>query len=290
MSFLLTMTAAVALGAAPPPHSGDTSQTIVVEGIRDQRKPANDYLDKVIPPVFDAQLGRFEDRLCPSAIGLPANLKGEVMARMRQVAAAAGVPTASGNCTSNLLLIVVDDKKAVIEGMRREKQAYLYGIGKDRVKRLESSPAPVAAWQITDVIGADGMPLRMDGDGFPRLFTTVSPSRLRTTTRGRMLAAVVIVETKALVDVTTRQLADFALVRALAPTQYKDKEAPSSSVMSLFNRDVRPQDAPQSLTWWDLVFLKALFDTRSDATSLAQRNEVRDKMVKEIAKIPPEQR
>ena len=166
MSFLLTMTAAVALGAAPPPHSGDTSQTIVVEGIRDQRKPANDYLDKVIPPVFDAQLGRFEDRLCPSAIGLPANLKGEVMARMRQVAAAAGVPTASGNCTSNLLLIVVDDKKAVIEGMRREKQAYLYGIGKDRVKRLESSPAPVAAWQITDVIGADGMPLRMDGDGF----------------------------------------------------------------------------------------------------------------------------
>ena len=54
MSFLLTMTAAVALGAASPPHSGDTSQTIVVEGIRDQRKPANDYLDKLIPPVFDA--------------------------------------------------------------------------------------------------------------------------------------------------------------------------------------------------------------------------------------------
>jgi hypothetical protein len=290
MSFLLIMAAAFSVTAAPPPPSGDTGQAIVVEGTRDRRKPANDYLDKVIPPVFDAQLGRFEDRLCPSTIGLPANLKGEVMGRMRQVAAAAGVSMAGGNCTPNLVLIVVDDKKAVIEGMRREKQAYLYGIGRDRVKRLESSASPVAAWQITDVIGADGVPLRVDGDGFPRLFTTTSPSRLRTTTRGRLLGAVVIIETGGLLNVTTRQLADFTLVRALAPTQVKDKEAPSSSVMSLFNPGVRPEDAPQSLTWWDLAFIKALFDTRGDAVSWAQRTEIRDRMVKEMAKIRPEQR
>ena len=288
MSFLLILAAAISVTAAPPQASGDSGQTIVVEGNRDKRRPANDYLDKIIPPTFDAQLGRFEDRLCPSTIGLPATLKREVMNRMRQVASAAKVPMASGHCSPNLLLIVVDDKKAVIEGMRREKQAYLYGIGKDRVKRLESSTSPVAAWQISDVIGADGVPLRRDGDGFPRLFTTTSPSRLRTTTRGRLLGAVVIIETRGLLDVTTRQLADFALVRALTPSQIKEKEAPSSSVMSLFNPGVRPDDAPQSLTWWDLAFLKALFDTRGDV--MAQRTEIRDKMVREMARIPPEQR
>ena len=291
MSFLLAMAAAVSLdAAASPPPSGDSSQTIVVQGARDRRQHANDYLDRIIPSAFDAQVGRFEDRLCPSTIGLPENLKAEVMARMRLVAAAAGVPMASGKCVANLLLIVVDDKKAVVEGMRREKQAYLYGIGNDRVKRLESSAAPVAAWQISDVIGADGMPLRVDGDDFPRLFTTSPPSRIRTTTRGRLLGAVVIVEARGLPDVTTRQLADFALVRGLAPTQLKEKAAPPSSVMSLFNQGVRPADAPQSLTWWDLAFLKALFDTPGDSTSFAQRNAIRDKMIKEFAKIPPEQR
>ena len=295
MSFVLMLAAAfsvgaVSVGAAAPATPSESSQTIVVEGLRDRRKPANDYLDKVIPPVFDAQLGRFEDRLCPSVIGLPDNLKGEVMARLRQVAAAAAVPLASGHCTANLMLIVVDDKKAMIEGMRREKQAYLYGIGNDRVKRLESSASPVAAWQISDVIGADGVPLRFDGDGFPRLFTTSSPSRLTTTTRSRLLAAVVIIETRGLRDVSTRQLADFALVRGLAPTQLKERVAPSSSVMSLFNPGVRPQDAPQSLTWWDLMFLKALFDVRGDVIAGTQRTEIRDRMVKEMAKVPPEQR
>ena len=287
MSVLFTLAAAASISVAtPPPPAAGTDQTIVVEGVRDRRKPATDYLDKVIPPSFDAQLGRFEDKLCPSVIGLAANLKEEVISRLRQVAGAAGVPLAGGQCTPNLVLIVVDDKKAMIEGMRREKQAYLYGIGNDRVKRLESPASPVAAWQVSDVIGADGEPLRVDGDGFPRLFTTSPPSRLRNSTRGRMLAAVVIVETRGLPNVTTRQLADFALVRALAPTQVRESEAPASSVMSLFNAGVKPEEAPQSLTWWDLAFLKALFDVRGDGVSWAQRTQIRDRMIKEMARTP----
>jgi hypothetical protein len=293
MSFLLAFAVAFSSAtAAPAPARPSTASDspIVVEGSRDPRRPANEYLDKIIPPSFDAELGRFEDPVCAATIGLPDQLKSEVLARIHAVAAAANIPTAAARCTPNLLIVVIDDKKAMIEGMRREKQSYLYGVGSDRVKALENGAGPVAAWQVSDVIGADGMPLRVDGDGYPRLFTTVAPSRMVNTTRRRVLGGVVIVERRGLMNVTTRQLADFALVRALSPMPVRDGPAPSSSVLSLFNPGTRPEDAPQTVTWWDLAFLKALFDTRSDTLASAQRHEIRDRMLEEMAKVPADQR
>lgn len=290
MSFLLALTAFVTWLAPPTAAAPAPDQAIVIQGIRDGRKPADDFLKRMMPTSFDDQLGRFEEPVCPGTIGLPDKLKDEVLARIRRVTSAAAIRTARAGCRPNLLIIVVDDKKALIEGMQREKEAYLYGIGDGVRKRLATSAGPVAAWQISDVIGPDGEPLRVDGDGFPRLFTTIPPSRLRSGTRSRILGAIIVVEQRGLVQVTTRQLADFALVRALAPIPPKNGRPPDTSVLSLFNAGVRPEDAPQSLTWWDLALLKALASTRSDALADIQRHEIRDHIVEEMAKVPLEER
>jgi len=291
MTILFALAAGLAsLSTTAQTPSGTDSSPIVVQGVRNQRQAATDYIDKVLPPSFEAQFGRFEEPLCPDTVGLPDNLRGEVLSRIRRVATAAGLQLGAQGCTANLLIVVVDDKKALIEGMKHKKEAYLYGLGGAEVKRLENAPGPVAAWQISDVIGADGMPLRVDGDGFPRLFTTVPPSRLVNTTRKRLLGAVVVFEQRGLVDVSTRQLADFALVRAVTPIEPRERAAPSSSVLSLFEGGLRPTDAPQSLTWWDLAFLKALSATRSDIVADLQRNEIRDKMLREMAKSGREER
>jgi hypothetical protein len=282
-AFAAAVASATHLAHQPAPTD---SQAIVVEGTRDPKRRANDYLDKVLPSAFDAQIGRFEDPLCPKVVGLPDNLRDEVLRRISQVAAVADIRVDAAGCTSNLLIIVVDDKKALIEGMRRHKQAYLYGLGSDRVRDLENARSPVAAWQTSDVIGADGMPLRVDGDGYPRLFTTVPPSRTALTTRKRLLAGIVVLEQRGLIDVSTRQLADFALLRLLTSIGTRERAAPDSSILSLFNDGVRPGEAPQSLTWWDLAFLKALADTRSDTVADVQRNEIRNKIIKEMARVP----
>jgi hypothetical protein len=290
MSFLFAVAASVSSLASLSAAAPASDQAIVIQGIRDRRKPADDFLKRMMPTSFDQQVGRFEEPVCPGAVGLPDKLKDEVLARIRRVTSAAAIPIAKGSCRPNLLIIVVDRKKALIEGMERKKEAHLYGIGDGQRKRLADGPGPVSVWQISDVIGPDGEPLRVDGDGFPRLFTTVPPSRLRSGTRSRILGAIVVVEQRGLVRVTTRQLADFALVRALAPIQPKTSPPPDTSVLSLFNEGVRPENAPQSLTWWDLALLKALANTRSDALADIQRHEIRDHIVKEMAKVPPEQR
>ena len=289
MALMFAFSSALAALAQPTPTDPLTldPQPIVIEGINPRRR-ADNYLDQVLPTLFDGQIGRFEDPLCPATIGLPDKLRDEVLNRLKLVAGVARIPLATGKCRANLVIIVVDNKKVLIDGMEKKKESYLYGIGRARVGQLERAAGPVAAWQITDVIGADGMPLRTDGDGFPRLFTTVPPSRVVETTRKRIIGGVVVLEQRGLVDVTTRQLADYALVRLLAPMEAKERTPPSSSVLSLFNDGVRPQNAPQSLTWWDLAFLKALADTRSDIVADVQRHEIRERMLKEMARTPEE--
>ena len=291
ISVLLAITAGVSsLATLPSSAAPSSDQAIIVQGVRDRRKPADDFLRKMVPPSFDEQFGRFEEPVCPGTVGLPDKLSGEVIARIRQVTGAAHIPAGKANCIPNLVIIVVDDKKALIDGMQRKREAYLYGIDTERQKHLANAAGPVAAWQISDVIGPDGEPLRVDGDGFPRLFTTVPPSRLRSGTRSRVLGAIVVIEQRGLVGVTTRQVADFALVRALAPIQPRDSQPPESSVLSLFNAGIRPEDAPQSLTWWDLALLKALASTRGDAMANIQRHEIRDHIIQEMSKVPVDER
>jgi len=100
----------------------------------------------------------------------------------------------------------------------------------------------------------------------------------------------VIVETKALRDVTTRQLADFALVRGLMPADVSDRPPSSASILSLFNPGVTPEGGPQSLTRWDLGFLRALGSVRSDSYASLQRDEIREAMLKDAERTPADQR
>ena len=302
---LATASASPAQGA---PALRSPSDEIVVEG-HDDRQRASDYIDKVLPSKFTEQFGRYDDPICPKAIGLVDPLANEVASRIGQVAKAANLDVAKGSCTPNLIVIAAADKKAMVETLRQSHAGYLRGVGQDELKRLSNSPRPFISWQVTDMIGADGFPAPggdsmprggneaySQSEGFflsadyPRLKTTVSPSRTRAQVKPRVLASVVIVETGALANVSTRQLADFALVRAMIPTEQRESDAPASSILGLFDRGTAAVDGPQSVTWWDLAFLKSMASTRSDHYANVQRNEMEHQMVKEVEKAPIQQR
>ena len=124
MSALLGLLFAVSSTAAQPQHPGSSAaDTIVVEGRR-TKETANEYIDKLLPALgTEAQFGRFEDPLCPKAIGLTDDLAAQVADRVRQVARAANIRVAAGSCTPNLLIIAAADKKAMIETLQRAAPA-----------------------------------------------------------------------------------------------------------------------------------------------------------------------
>ena len=265
------------------------SDEIIVEGVNPKRR-ASDYLDRLMPAPIHGQFGRFEDPICPKAIGLPDALKTEVVDRIRQVAIAAKVDVGAASCRPNMLVIVIADKTAMIDALRKKDPSYFYGIGTDRRKRLANSAAPYAAWQVVDLIGADGIPLQFDRDGVARLMTTVPASRLRNTVKPRVLGSVVIVRNS-----RAQQCDDAAARRFRAgPGDDSDRRSRPGRAgvirAQYFNPGVTPVDGPQSVTWWDVAFLKSLANTRSNSYANIQRSEIRDQMVKEIRKVPADQR
>lgn len=297
---MLALIAALAAVAQPQTQVGP----IVVEG-RDAGQTATDYVEKLLPSTgMEAQFGRFEEPLCPKALGLTEDLAVQVANRVRDVARAANIDVAKGSCTPNLIIIAAADKKGMIATLRKSRPGYVNGVGSDELKRLGNSTRPYVGWQVTDVIAADGMPVGSSGSfpspgsgardakgnwingDYARLKTTVSPSRLRNPTRPRVLMSIVIVENSALTHATIRQLADFALVKAMTPTEQHEQLAPASSILSLFNPGVSAETGPQSVTWWDVAFLKSLTNTRSDSFADIQRSEIRDQMVREANKVP----
>jgi hypothetical protein len=309
---MLALIAALAVAAPAQPQgtpSGSSSNEIVVEG-RAAKQAAAEYVDKLLPAAIGSEIGRFEDRICPKVIGLTEPYKTQVTDRIRQVAKATNIAVAAEACTPNLVVIIAAAKRAMIDTLRKSRPAYFDGVAGDQLKRLADSARPFAAWQVTDEVAADGMPIGkgsglptgsngareigpavrnpdtfVEGD-FARLRTTESPSRLRTTTKARVLSSVVIVESGAVSGATIDQLADFAFVKAMLPTEMREHEAPASSILSLFNPGVTPERGPQSVTWWDVAFLKSLTSTGSDKNADIQKAEIRDQMVRQINKAP----
>jgi hypothetical protein len=298
LSFLLAAGAiapAPAQQAAPPAATSPGTGEIVVEGQRTPKRAIDKFVQDLTPARIGGQLGRFEDPVCPVALGMDPRENDLVRDRLRQVAAAVGMTPAPGRCVPNLYVLVGRDKKEIIEGLKRQFPTLLSGLPGSAVRDLIDLPGPVASWQILDRVGADGMPLssaRMSNDATPiRVVSTVgSPSRLAHLTKVKFVATLIVVEARALNGVTTRQLADYAAMRTFAGTDPARKgQLPARSILSLFS-PATPGDAPPSVTWWDFAFLKSLYASSGELAASGQRSEMRKIVAKELSKVPPEER
>ncbi len=295
MILLFGLSAALAASAAPISMSAQPSsadEPIVVQGTADTRKQINHYVDQLTAAQSDDQLGRFLAPICPKVLGL---LPGEgdlVEQRMRKVAAAVGAPLAPEKCHPNIFVLIGSDKRASIEGMRKQYPALVDGVPAATLKALEANPGPAASWQVVGLIGADGMPLASvrtsEGSDPVRIVKSFGwISRVSRLTKPQFLVSILVIETKALNGVDTRQLADYAAMRTLAPTDTTHRIAVAApSILKLFDVGVTPEIAPASVTWWDFAFLKALYSTDNEVNSAQQRGDIAHQMQKELSKAP----
>jgi len=264
---------------------------IVVQGTVHRQKQIRDFVKELTPARSGMQLGRFVQPVCPRSVGLPAQANALVEARIRKVAAAVGAPVAGPKCSINLYVLVGADKRETIQGIRNHFRDLVAGVPDFLLKQLEAAPGPVAAWQIVGRVGTDGMPLttvvNSQGDSMPMASTIGWASRIGNITRPQFLGSILVVESKALNRVDTRQLADYAVMRTLAPTDMTHELAlPEQSIIQLFDDGMSPDNAAQSVTSWDFAYLKALYSTSNDVNATQQRSEMARKMAKELQLTP----
>lgn len=285
--------AAIALGgsavsAQEPPTTTTAAPTtqgppIVVTARRETGDEIRAFVEALTAARAGRQLGRFEQRVCPTALGVSTAQKAAVAGRMRRVVKAVGLDVGTPDCLPNVLVILTADKRAFLEALSKRHPAYFGGLSRATVRLLVQDPAPAAAWQI------DGPPIDSDGreldqdleNSFYISRSTRVPTRIRTSTRRQFDAAVVVIESRALAGLTTTQVGDYATLRALS--QADPAKLPGSAPTILTILDAPMGSAvPNTLTSWDLGFLRALYSADGNAHATRERAEIRRRLSKDL--------
>lgn len=272
---LAVLAVAVPVAAQNSPPAADPSE-IVVTGDRQERdRQIRGFIRALTDVRVRGQISRFNFAVCPAAVGLSRSQNEAVAIRMRRVAEAAGIRRAEAACTPNVLVVVTRDKRDFIEGLRREYPAFFREMTRRDFRQLARQSGPAAAWHIEGLVNADGLEVPRDVEtGYSVMSVTDTPSRLRAASRPHFIAAVVVVEVAALAGLTTMQLADYAAMRAFARTDpTRLAETPASTILTVLDA---PMDSlvPNSLTHWDLGFLRGLYASDPNRYATQQRGEI----------------
>jgi len=284
--FLAGSAMAQAPEAAPPPEP----KAIIVQGRRDRERQIRSFIRDLTPAKVHGQLGRFESSVCPAVVGLPSEQEAFIAGRIRRIAQAARMSVGKAGCHPNVILIVADDKAALVKRLQKERLDYFPAVRNQYdFDALEDPNTPVAAWRIEITRAADGRDLHQDMSGSDAgrtglyvLKTTEASSRLKPATRRYFAASVVIIQADALGGLTTTQVADYAAMRAFVrndPARLRDPAA-----NTILNVIAAPMGTPVPLTMtqWDLSFLKSYYASSLNNYAANQRSEMRGMMMEEL--------
>ena len=283
---LLAMAPAAATAQTAPV---DDAQAIVVTGQKDSHREISDFVKSLTPVDSNGQLSRFEHQVCPIVFGLARPQAQEIEDRIRAVAKTIGITIGGSGCTPNVILAATADKKVFIEALRHDRGDYFGEMTTREINRMENSPEPAAAWQIAGPpVSADGRELYWDPQfNTWRNSTIEGSSRIRVAVRPQFDAAMVVVEKRALAGLTTTQLADYAVIRALTgadPAKLGNSRAPS--ILHVLQVPIGGE-APITMTNWDFAFLKGFYDARRNLSTSRQRSAIGESIEKEVAEQPP---
>jgi hypothetical protein len=270
--------AAGSVQAQPAPGVGmrdaRPEEDIVVEG---KPIPEPDVVKKQAETItrmddfYTAPLAQFQERVCPGIIGLPVAMAEIMVDRMRYNAERIGLETArSGKCTPNIFVAFVINGQREVTALARSRPQIFANIELAELNEMLAETGPVHAWNSTQQMTRDGMPVGASQDltGQPPVVQVpIADSRIMFATRLDIAQSVVLIDVAAIDGMAVVQLADYASMRAFARTLPVRGDTAASTILSLFDKGSAP---PRELTPFDLGYLRSLYATQGNLPASAK--------------------
>jgi hypothetical protein len=273
LSSMALLVAAPAI-AQEKPAEAPAGETIVVVGNEARDKQVQAFVRSLAFTREDS-LPRFElEKLCLAASGLSPRDDLLVTSRMRKVAAAAGLELGEEGCRPNAVAIFAGDKAEMIRELEKDRPD-MFPADPTRLKVV---PGPAQAWRVTGLVTRDGH----SPDQLMITRTTKPGSRLVPPLRPVFDLSVVVIERGALDGLTTVQVADYALMRLLTPSNPARLPAEAPPTILKVLTTPMGQEVPVTMTAWDFSFLRSYYRSPSDRTATAQRGLIADSMRRDL--------
>lgn len=246
---------------------------------------------------------RWEEPICPRAIGLapgPARIVEDVV---RAAARDAGARIASASCTANIVISFSADAGATVRAVQAQAPSRLREVRGDARTVLLTGSAPVRWWyatenrnsdgtsgQVPGMVGAlengqGGSQLSASGDsGSQRLYNS---SMISTRAVRVIRSASVVIDVGRSHGVPLQAVANYAALVALAEIR-PQVSPPDGSILRLFQEEV----STDRLTTLDRSFLRGLYRMPLDRGGRQHRSYLRREVTNSALGMerPPRQR
>lgn len=236
---------------------------IVVTGRRRASEAEYRDLARSITPYFpsDQPLPRFNDPVCFLTAGLTRPVLQTIGARMAETTELAGIPLAGDGCKPNVAVLFVEDGHAQIDEVRRKTPWLLGNLDVSQVKAMLKDRAPVHAWSAVETRSLNGdLPFQDPVSNVPTLKIPFS-SRVEMPIRRATQVSVVLIERRAMLGHTLQQIADYAVMRALANVR-PEGSVGGDTILTLFDLD--GSNTPTEMTRFDREYLKGIYSGRAN--------------------------
>lgn len=212
-------------------------------------------------PELRRPLARLRSPLCLTVAANDVAFAHTLATRIIDNAKAAGVRTRRARCTPNALVTFSADAVAQIAGFRAEGRKLFRQMSETEIDTALAASGPAYVFRTVQ-------PTPRIGEGDAGL---VAPADMNWTkessyqrTPQDMVTALVVIDAGAIAGLSPVQLADYATLRLLAPTQDVAADTPAAprSILSLF---AAPEAAPREMTSYDRAYLKTLYRMKRTA-------------------------
>jgi hypothetical protein len=298
------------LGAPLGATQQKVDDTIVVKGTRIDPGQARDraitFVKQTGVATGQQQVARWVVPVCIKVIGLSDPQEARVVGQMLAIAREAKIPVGKVDCEPNLTVTFAPDAGEIVRHINARKPNQFRELSRLEKEQLINGNAPVRWWYATEMMDRDGVKANNvspgwisagEGSGVPGNAVTSSlsiggegditstqqynsGSNVRTATVRSLFGATVIVDATKAASAGIDALSAYAAMVAFA--EMSATAAPPDSILGLF----QPTSIENSLTDWDMAFLKSLYRMPLDRRSRIQRGHLVEALLDE--RLPDE--
>lgn len=283
----------VTLLALPAAAQPPATESVTVTGTR-SRQVIEKFIESFAAPTrMTGKLARWEDGMCPIAVGLKPAYLEFITQRVREVAAAAGAPVAEASCKPNIEIVFTTTPQALIDNVRQQNEAFLgYADSEAAVDALAKVTQPIQAWYLTKTVDLRGnvlvdsarappteitLPDPYHNPPFITVYTkqgamSVTGTRLGDGLRSGFYHVIIVADPTKLVDHEMGAVGDYIAMLALTQLSSLDTCQTLPSIVNLLAAGcARPAAA---LTENDTVYLRGLYHMSPGRALRNQEDEV----------------
>ena len=274
----------------PPPPSKSEPATLPSElkgvTVTGHAQYSKHQLEETIIPEFIrthgtftriGQFSRWRLDVCPTTEGLPSSSNQFVSARLREIAAEVGAPTAEP-CKQNVEIVFTNNPQQILDDISRHHQWALGFHYASQATQLATVRYPIQAWYVTATRRGIGLPLVDSEFGG---YGGVTPSVFSQGLSSEFLHVLVVVDLNKVGGHEIGLIADYVAMLALSNPSLEDcSELPS--VLDLWSSACGNRTKPATLTSADIAYLKALYDINMEYNGSFERFESSNRMRRDI--------